>query len=111
MQEKDFKALVDSGAALSLASTSVYNMIEDHYKAKILPAAVHLKKADRLSMSSLGKVTLQHLHIANFKFSHTFFICDKLPETDILFGIDIQKRYSLSYHWDLDKQLFTQREG
>ena len=61
-------------------------------------------------MSSLGKATL-HLHIVNFKFSHTFVICDKLLDTDILFGIDIQKRYSLSYSWDVDKQLFIQRQG
>ena len=77
-------------------------MIEDQYKTKILPAAVHLKTVDGSAMSSLGKTTL-HLHIANFKFSHTFIICDKLPDTDILFGIDIQKRYSLSYSWDVDK--------
>ena len=61
-------------------------------------------------MSSLGKAAL-HLQRANFKFSHTFIICDKTPETDTLFGIDIQKRYSLSYSWDVDKQLFIQREG
>ena len=66
-------------------------MIEDHYKTKILPAAVLLKTADGSSMSSLGKATL-HLHIENFKFSHTFIICDKLPETNILSGIDIQRR-------------------
>ena len=61
-------------------------------------------------MSSLGKAPL-HLHIANFKSSQTFIICDKLPGTDILLGINIQKRYSLSYSWDADKQLFIQREG
>ena len=43
---KRFKALIDSGAALSLAHTCVYNMIEECYKTKILPAAVHLKAAD-----------------------------------------------------------------
>ena len=85
-------------------------MIEDHHKTKILPATVHLKTADGSSMSSLDKATL-HLCIANFKIFHTFIICNKLPETDISFGIDIQKRYSLSYSWDLDKQLFIQREG
>ena len=104
------KDLNDSGAALSLANTGVYNMIGDHYKTKILPAAVHVKRADGSSMAPLGKATL-HLHIANFKFSHTFIICDRLPETDILFVIDIQKRYSLSYSWDSDKQLFIQMEG
>ena len=29
------------------------------------------------------------IYIANFKFSHTFIRCDRLPETDILVGIDI----------------------
>ena len=67
---KTFKALIDSGAALSLAHTNVYNMIEDCYKTKILAAAVHLKTADGSSMSSLGKATL-HLPTA-FKFSHSF---------------------------------------
>ena len=66
--------------------------------------------ADGSSMSSLGNATL-HLCIADFKFSHTFIICDKLPEMYILFVIDLQKRYSLSYCWNLDKQLFIQREG
>ena len=66
-------------------------MIENCYKVKILPAAVNLKTAEESSMSSLGKAML-HLHIANFKFSHTFIISDKLPDTDTLFGIDIQKR-------------------
>ena len=105
---KGFKALIDSGAAVSLALTRIYNMIEDHYKTKI-PAAVHLKTADGSPMSSLGKVTL-HLHIFNFKFCHTFIICDKLLDIDILFGIDIQRRYSLSCSWESDKQLFIQRE-
>ena len=107
---KRFKALIDSGAAISLACTSVYNMIEDCYKTKILPATVHLKTADGSSMSSMGKATL-HLWIAHFKFPHTFIACDKLLGTDILFGIDIQKRYSLSYSSDSDKQLFIQRKG
>ena len=85
-------------------------MIEDQYKTRTLPAAVHLKTVDESAMSLLGKVTL-HLCITNFKFSHTFIMCDKLLDTDILFGIDIQKRYSLSYSWDAGKQLFIQREG
>ena len=92
-----------------LAHTTVYNMVKDCHKTKILPTAVHLKTADGSVMSSLDKATL-YLCIANFKFSHTFIICDKLLDTYILFGIDIQKRYSLSYSWDVDKQLFLQRE-
>ena len=41
---KRFRALTDSGAAISLMCMSVYNMIEDHYKTSILPAGVHLKQ-------------------------------------------------------------------
>ena len=69
-------------------------MIAESYRTKILSAVVHLMTADGSSMSSLGNATL-HLYIANFKFSHTLIICDKLPDTDILLGIDTQKRYSL----------------
>ena len=61
---KRYKALIHSEAAISLAHTSVYYVIEDHYKTKILPAVVHLKPADGSSMSSLGKATL-HLCITN----------------------------------------------
>ena len=105
-----FKVLNDYGAALSLVHTCVYSMIEDCYKTNIVPAAVNLKTADGSAKSSLGKTTL-HLCIANVKLSNAFIIYDKLPDTDILFGIDIQKRYSLSYGWDADKQLFILREG
>ena len=76
---KRFKTLIDSGAVFSLAHTSIYNMIEYHYKTKTLPAVVCLKTADGSSMVSLGKATIL-LHIANFKFSHTFVICDKLTK-------------------------------
>ena len=64
--DKRLRALIDSAAGLLLVHTSVYNMIEDKYKTKILPAAVHLKTADVSAMSSLGKATL-HLHITNLK--------------------------------------------
>ena len=84
-------------------------MSEDCYKTKILPTVVHLKIAEGSSVASFGKATL-HLCIAYFKLSHTFIICDKLLDINILFVIDLQKRYSLSYSWDLDKQLFINRE-
>ena len=73
---KRFKTLIDSEAALLLVCTSACNMIEECYTTKLLHAAVHLKTVDGSSMSSLGKAAL-HLCIANFKFSHTFIICDK----------------------------------
>ena len=107
---KCFKAFIVSSAAISLMDTSMYSMIEDHYKTLILSATLNLWTADGSPMSSMGKATL-HLWIEDFKFSHTFVICDKLPEADFLFRIDIQQLYSLSYCWDSDRHLFIQREG
>ena len=42
---------------------------------------------------------------------HNFIICDQLPDTELIFGIDIQKKFSLSYPWDKDKQCFIQQNG
>ena len=47
-------------------------------------------------MMALGSLAL-HLWIAEFKFAHIFIICNQLPETELIFGIDIQKKLSLSY--------------
>ena len=41
-------------------------------------------------MTPLGMTTLQ-LRIADFKFTHNFIICDRLPEMELLFGINVQK--------------------
>ena len=45
-------------------------------------------------MTALG-ITALHLRIVEFKFTHNFVICDRLPDTEIIFGIDIQKN---SFH-------------
>ena len=47
-------------------------------------------------MMALG-ITALHLRIADFKFTHNVIIDDRFSDTEILFGIDIQKKYSLSY--------------
>ena len=99
---KKSRAMIDSGATNLLMHMSLCDVIEDHYKTSILPEAIHLKTVDGSPMSSLGKAT-PHLQIAELKFMHTFINCEGLPETDFLFGIDLQKRYSLSYCWDSDR--------
>ena len=55
---KHLKTLIDSGATISLICKSVYNLMEDHYKTYILPAAFNLWTADGSSMSSMGKASL-----------------------------------------------------
>ena len=61
-------------------------------------------------MSALG-LTALHLRIAEFKFTHNFIICIQLPETELIFGIDIQKKFSLSYAWDKERNCYIQRDG
>ena len=55
-------------------------------------------------MSAIGTTAL-HLRIAEFKFMHNFIICDQLPERELIFGTDIQRKFSLSYAWDKEKGL------
>ena len=33
-----------------------------------------------------------------------------LPDTEIIFGIDIQKKFSISYAWDKDKNCYIQKD-
>ena len=61
-------------------------------------------------MMALGSTAL-HLWIAEFKFTHNFIICDQLPETELIFGINIQKKFSLTYAWDKDKNCYIQWNG
>ena len=48
-------------------------------------------------MSAIGTVAL-HLRIAEFKFTHNFIICDQLSETELIFGIDIQRNSHYPMH-------------
>ena len=61
-------------------------------------------------MSAIGTMAL-HLRITEFKFTHNFIICDQLPETELIFGIDMQRKFSLSYGWDKERNCYIQREG
>ena len=96
---KCYQALIDSGAAISLLCHSTYKQIKDCYKTPIQPMAAKLNTADGSPMTTLGSTAL-HLQIEDFKFTHNFIICDQL-----------QKKFSLSYAWDKDKQFFIQRNG
>ena len=91
-----------SEATVSLLRYSTYKSIEDCYETLIQPMTANLNTADSSLMSALGITTL-HLCIMEFKFTHNFLICDQLPDTELLFGIDIQKTFSISYAWDHEK--------
>ena len=91
---KCYKALIDSGATISLLQYSTYKNIEDSYKTPIQPTTAKLKTADGSPMTALGMTAL-HLRIAEFKFTYNFVICNRLLDMEIIFGIDIQKKFSL----------------
>ena len=87
---KCYKALIDSGAAILLLRYSTYKKIGHCYKTPIQPTTAKLNTADGSPVSAMGATAL-HLRIAEFKFTHNFIICDQLPETDLIFGIHIQR--------------------
>ena len=89
---KSYKILIDSGAAISLIRYSTYKLTDDSFKTPIQPTTTKSNTADRAPMMALGMTTL-HLRTAYFKFTHNFIICDRLPDTEIIFGIDVQKKF------------------
>ena len=77
----------------------MYQSIDTNFKTAIQVTLIQLNTADGSPMTALGMTTLQ-LRIGDLKFSHIFVICDTLPKTEVLFGIDVQKKYTLSYAWE-----------
>ena len=102
---KCYKALIDSGAAISLLQYSTYKNIEDSYKTPIQPTTAKMNTADGSPMAALGMTAL-HLRIAESKFTHNFVICDRLLDMEIILGIDIQKKFTLSYAWHKEKNCY-----
>ena len=107
---KCYLALIDSGAAISLIRHSTYKQIDDCYKTPIQSTAAKLNTTDGSPMTILGPTAL-HLCIADFTFTQNFIICNQLPDTEFILGMDIQKKFSLSFAWDKDQQCYIQRNG
>ena len=78
---KCYKALIGLGAAISLIGYSTYRHIDNSFKTPIQPTTAKLNTADGLPKTALGMTAL-HLRIANFKFTHDFVICNRLPDTE-----------------------------
>ena len=107
---KCYKALIDSGAAISLLQYSTYQHIDNSFKTPIQPTTAKLNTVDSLPMIALG-ITALHLRIAYFKYTHTFVLCNRLLDTEIILGIDVQKKFSISYAWDKVKNCCIQKEA
>ena len=74
------------------------------------PKTANLNTTNGSSMAALGMTAL-HFRIADFKFTHNFVICNRLPDVEIIFGIDIQKKFSISYTWEKEKNCYIQWHG
>ena len=72
---KCYKALIDSGAAISLIRYTTYNPIDDSFKTPIQPTTTTLNTADGSPMTALGMTAL-HLRITEFQFTHNFIVFD-----------------------------------
>ena len=107
---KCYKAIIDSGAVISLLKYSMYQHINISFKTPIQPTTAKLNTANGSPMTTLGMRAL-HLRIADVKFTHNFVICDRLPDTEIIFGIDIQKKFLISCAWDKVKNCYIQKDG
>ena len=59
-------------------------------------------------MTLLG-ITVLHLQIADFKFTHYFIIYDRLPDTETIFGIDAQKNSHYVMLW-IKRRIFTYKK-
>ena len=59
---------------------------------------------DRIGMTALK------LRIVDFTFTPNSIICNRIPDMEILFGIDIQKNFSLSYAQDKEKNCYLQKD-
>ena len=107
---KCYMALIDSGAAISFIRYSTYQTVDSSFKTPIQATTTKLNTTDGSPMTAL-RITALQFRIADFKFTHNFIICDRLPDTEMLFGIDIQKHFSLSYAWDKEKNCYIQKDG
>ena len=107
---KCYEALIDSGATISLVRYSTYQNIDNSLKTAIQVTLIQFNTADGSPMTALGITTLQ-LQIVDFKFSHNFIISDRLWDMELLFGINVHQKFTLSYAWDWEKNFYIQLEG
>ena len=89
---KHYKALIDSGTAISLLRYSTYKNIEYCYRTPMQPTTAKLNTADGSPMMALESTAL-HLWIAEFKFTHNFIICNQLPETELILASIYRKSF------------------
>ena len=97
-----------SGVALFLIRYLKYQTIDSSFKTSIQATMTKVNTADGSPMTALGMTALL-IRIADFKLTHNFIICGRLPDTEILFRIAIQKIIFPSICLGYAKELVTYR--
>ena len=107
---KHYKALIDSGAVISLLHYSTYQHIEDSFQD---PHTTHNSKTEHCQWFTYDNLRYDSssLKDSRFQIYPNYVICDRLPDTEMIISIDIQKKFSLSYAWDKEKNCYIQRDG
>ena len=60
-----------------------------------------LTTANRSPMHIIGQATIT-IHLKNLQVTHHFIVVESLM-TDVILGIDFQRKYRISYDWDEDR--------
>ena len=107
---KCYKALIIQELPFHYSDTQHINTLTTVFKTPIQPPTAKLNTANGSLVIALGMIAL-HLKIVDFKCTHVFVICNRLPDTELIFGIDIQKKFSISYVSDKGKNCYIQRDG
>ena len=77
----------------------------------IQPTTAKLNTAKWLTYDSIRIDSTTFRDSLGLNLPTTFIICNQLPETELIFGINMQKKFSLSYAWDKEKNCYIQRNG
>ena len=68
-----------------------------------------LTTADSSPMHIIGHATIT-IHLRNLRVTHHFIVVESLM-TDVILGIDFQRKYRISYDWDDDKRCYIRYKG
>ena len=106
---KHYKALINQEPPYHSSDTQLIRTLRTVTSPPTQPITAKLNTADGSLMTELGMRAL-HLRIVEFKFTQNFIICNRLPNTELIFSIDIQKKFSISYTWDKEKTVIYKRK-
>uniref|UniRef100_A0A1I8GBC0 PDZ domain-containing protein n=1 Tax=Macrostomum lignano TaxID=282301 RepID=A0A1I8GBC0_9PLAT len=95
------RALLDSGSSITVISQQLCNKL----RLAVRPAAIAVAGAGGHSLNILGKADID-LKIANKQLTVPTYIIDRLPNQDVIVGIDTFKQLQLPLTFDFNKQTF-----